>query len=54
MVGHLQGPVGRRIAGWQWGKIAPPIPNVEPKFFRLVKLLMGKPNKYFSANQRNC
>jgi len=40
--------------GGNGGKIAPPIPNVEPKFFRLMKLLMCKPNKYFSANQRNC
>jgi len=54
-VGHLQGPVGGLIAGGgNGGKIAPPIPNVEPKFFTLMKLLMGKPKKYFSANQRNC
>jgi len=36
------------------GAIAPPIPKVEPKVFRLVKLLMCKPKKYFSANQQNC
>jgi len=35
--------------GGNGGKIAPPIPNVEPNFFRLMKLLMCKPNKYFSA-----
>jgi len=29
-----------------------PNPKVEPKFFRLIKLFMCKPNKYFSANQR--
>jgi len=40
--------------GGDGGKIASPIPNVEPNFFRLMKLLMCKPNKYFSANQRNC
>jgi len=40
--------------GGNGGKIAPPIPNVEPNIFRLMKLSMRKPNKYFSANQRNC
>jgi len=54
-VGHLQWPVDMRIAGGAMGaKIASPIPNVEPNFFRLMNLLMCKPNKYFSANQRNC
>jgi len=40
--------------GGAMGTIAPPIPKVEPKMFRLVKLFMCKPKKYFSANQRNC
>jgi len=31
-----------------------PNPRVEPNFFRLIKLLMCKPNKCFSANQTNC
>ena len=32
--------------------IASPIPKVAPKFFWLLKLLIYKPKKYFSANQR--
>jgi len=32
----------------------PPIPNVAPKMFRVIKVLMRKPKKYFSANQRHC
>jgi len=37
------------------GAIAPPpIPNVAQNIFRLIKLLMCKPKKYFRANQRNC
>jgi len=36
------------------GAIAPPIEKDEPKFFWLLKLLIYKPKKYFSANQRNC
>jgi len=33
--------------------IAPPIPKVALTIFRLIKLLMCKPKKYVSANQRN-
>jgi len=29
------------------GAIVPPIPKVEPNFFKLIKFLMCKPNKYF-------
>jgi len=36
------------------GEITPPIPNVAPKMFWVIKLLMRKPKKYFSANQRHC
>jgi len=32
----------------------PPIPNVAPKIFRVIKVLIRKPKKYFSANQRHC
>jgi len=31
----------------------PPIPNVAPKIFRVIKVLMRKPKKYFGANQRH-
>jgi len=31
-----------------------PIPKVAPKIFRIIKLLMCKPKKYFSTNQQNC
>jgi len=31
----------------------PPIPNVVPKIFRAIKVLMLKPKKYFGANQRH-
>ena len=36
------------------GGNAPPIPNVAPKIFRVIKVLIRKPKKYFSANQRHC
>jgi len=36
------------------GGNSPPIPNVAPKIFRIIKVLMRKPKKYFSANQRHC
>ena len=32
----------------------PPIPSDAPKMFRVIKGLMRKPKKYFSANQRHC
>jgi len=38
----------------QEGEMPPPIPKVAPKNFRIIKLLMCKPNKYFIANQQNC
>jgi len=45
----------RRVArGGSLGAIATPILKVAPKIFRLIKLLMCKPKKYFSANKRNC
>jgi len=45
---------GRRVAtGGDVGN-SPPIPNVAPKIFRSMKLLMSKPKKYFSANRRKC
>jgi len=37
----------------QGGAMAPPIPNVAPKIFRVIKVLMRKPQKYFNANQRH-
>ena len=44
----------RRVAtGGAMDQFAPPIPKVAPKIFRLIKLLVCKPKKYFSANQRN-
>jgi len=36
------------------GNRPPPIPNVAPKIFSLIKTLTCKPKKYFSVNQRNC
>jgi len=49
---HLQHRcVDRRGKG---GNCPPPIPNVAPKIFRVIKLLMRKPKKYFSANQWHC
>ena len=38
----------------RWGQLPSQIPKVAPKIFRLKKLLMCKPKKYFSANQQNC
>jgi len=34
------------------GKV-PPIPNVAQKIFAVIKILMRKSKKYFSANQRH-
>ena len=44
----------RRQARSQGGNVPPPIPNVAPKIFTVIKVLMRKPKKYFSANQRHC
>jgi len=41
----------RRVAR---GGNDPPIPNVVPKIFRKIKVLMRKPTKYFSARQPRC
>jgi len=38
----------------QEGNCPPPIPKVAPAIFRLIKLLMCKPKKCVSTNQRNC
>jgi len=35
------------------GQLPPPIPKVALTIFRLIKLLMCKPKKYVSANQRS-
>jgi len=43
-----------RGPGVAMGAIAPAILKVAPKIFRLIKLLVCKPKKYLSANQRNC
>jgi len=41
-----------------WGTMGaiapPPIPKVAIAIFRLIKLLMCRPKKCVSANQRNC
>jgi len=43
-----------RSQGGAIGAIAPPIPKVALAIFGLIKLLMCKPKKCVSANQRNC
>ena len=45
----------RRVArGGGMAAIAPPIPKIALTILRLIKLLMCKPNKCVSANQRSC
>jgi len=43
-----------RSQGGQWGQLHTSIPKVAPKNFRIIKLLMCKSKKYFTANQQNC
>jgi len=45
---------GRCVARGAMGVISPPISKVPTKIFRLLKLLMYKPEKSFNENQRNC
>jgi len=43
-----------RSRGGVMGAMTPQNPNVTPKIFRVIKVLMRKPKKHFSANQRHC
>jgi len=43
-----------RSQGGSGGNASPQIPNVAPKIFMVIKVLIRKPKKYFSANQRHC
>jgi len=47
-------PTFRGVARGGMGAIAPPIPKVALAIFRLIKVLMCKPKKCVSTNQRNC
>jgi len=53
-LGFKFGSMQARSQGGEIGAMTPPIPNVAPKFFRVIKVLMRRPKKYFSANQRHC
>jgi len=46
--------LARRVARGGNGGNRTPIPKVALKMFRMIKLLMCKPKKCVSANQRNC
>ena len=43
----------RSRGGGNWGN-GPPNSERAPKIFRVIKVLMHKSKKYFSANQQHC